>query len=1031
MSHLIRSVGSLKVEIRLQQALDSFIRDLDGDQQSEFREDQASYRRRLPNNNDVMEFMSHLNTKASRSNFGPRAESILRGTQQFAAIGDILIGGSQNLIACGVWTAVRFTLQAAVTSRKLIDKISDIFMIAGRSMPRHEALDRLYDRKSAKLRSYYHEYFLAIVEMCHYLVKFLDKSKVSRAVSSLSDTECNAFQSRLTEWSSQIKDETIFLMAQGIEESRSLLENLKAVSKAEDARRLAKARARILNGCSTYPYETSWKRLRKKGNTRIFEQIPEYASWKTKVADGEHPPTLALTGELGSGKSVLAANIIEDLGSVAQETQAPVLYFFCEYETIKSITPGIIMGSLAKQLLQTIKFTPPSDTSKYTFPLRDTKEVVNLFEDLVPENQNAYCVIDGLYECNGGDLEEVLDGLSSIQFKFKLHICLTFRLEATTKSGLEGSFLENLSIVGLPDNTNDVENFISDELVRCIENDLLKLGDPTLVEEILTTLTSEAKGMFLWAELQISALCWTSSDKEIRQSLKSLPKGLVKTFERLLQKAASHGQAGHDNQAKILSHMMVAARPLTKDELGDLLGITRFDTTWTSDQLCTNVDNMLAACGSLIAVDEDSLSVHFVHSSAKKFLLERGGNDAISVDRANHELGELIVTYLNYNVFHSEVARISGHDASSVFQAGATPTRVIQSSLSAGVRKNMSLKLLQAIKNKGASIDLNQLINREAESTDRNTVRSGINHPFYSYADEYWIFHVAQTTAFSETYTKLVSVIARKHLKEGRRPAWEMKNWTRRVTTEATDILVLLLHSFLDEPTISDIIGPWIMKSFDLPRHYVYDYRNAAAIHPWRRINIDNRLEYFACLAALSGHIPALDFFLYRVFCRSSISQDELAKYAMMAIYRNCDTVLSYLVQGQYRQTLALNVGERAESQPILSESERHMKSLYLWSLFFGSKQNCKFLAATAALPVKWLELMQDHNLRRNAEPSKLSGPGTLINGKVQFYPQNREWRLNVIDAAEKVLALNLVVLEILTKDLMALETALLGDVYV
>jgi hypothetical protein len=47
---------------------------------------------------------------AGRRCYGPRMTNLLSAVQQFAALGDILIGGSQNLIASGVWTVVRVSL---------------------------------------------------------------------------------------------------------------------------------------------------------------------------------------------------------------------------------------------------------------------------------------------------------------------------------------------------------------------------------------------------------------------------------------------------------------------------------------------------------------------------------------------------------------------------------------------------------------------------------------------------------------------------------------------------------------------------------------------------------------------------------------------------------------------------------------------------------------------------------------------------------------------------------------------------------
>jgi hypothetical protein len=42
--------------------------------------------------------------------FGNRLVNVLEAVQRFAALGDIVVGGSQNMIACGVWSLVRMTL---------------------------------------------------------------------------------------------------------------------------------------------------------------------------------------------------------------------------------------------------------------------------------------------------------------------------------------------------------------------------------------------------------------------------------------------------------------------------------------------------------------------------------------------------------------------------------------------------------------------------------------------------------------------------------------------------------------------------------------------------------------------------------------------------------------------------------------------------------------------------------------------------------------------------------------------------------
>jgi hypothetical protein len=41
---------------------------------------------------------------------GTRLNKILDAAQRITALGDVMVGGSQNLIACGVWASLRLTL---------------------------------------------------------------------------------------------------------------------------------------------------------------------------------------------------------------------------------------------------------------------------------------------------------------------------------------------------------------------------------------------------------------------------------------------------------------------------------------------------------------------------------------------------------------------------------------------------------------------------------------------------------------------------------------------------------------------------------------------------------------------------------------------------------------------------------------------------------------------------------------------------------------------------------------------------------
>jgi hypothetical protein len=51
-----------------------------------------------------------ISQKAGGRCFGPRFTKFLHGAQQFAALGDVVVGSSQNVITCGVWSVLRTCL---------------------------------------------------------------------------------------------------------------------------------------------------------------------------------------------------------------------------------------------------------------------------------------------------------------------------------------------------------------------------------------------------------------------------------------------------------------------------------------------------------------------------------------------------------------------------------------------------------------------------------------------------------------------------------------------------------------------------------------------------------------------------------------------------------------------------------------------------------------------------------------------------------------------------------------------------------
>jgi hypothetical protein len=114
MADALTNASRLKPDIRLAQAVSQFEADLSSEHKAAFRTHKSQLQKSPPNHNDVMWLTSEIDKTsgivAGRRCFGPRLTNFLSAVQQFAALGDVVVGGNQNIIACGVWALVRMSL---------------------------------------------------------------------------------------------------------------------------------------------------------------------------------------------------------------------------------------------------------------------------------------------------------------------------------------------------------------------------------------------------------------------------------------------------------------------------------------------------------------------------------------------------------------------------------------------------------------------------------------------------------------------------------------------------------------------------------------------------------------------------------------------------------------------------------------------------------------------------------------------------------------------------------------------------------
>jgi ankyrin repeat protein len=607
-------------------------------------------------------------------------------------------------------------------------------MAVGRSAPRYQMMALLYPR-SKNLQSHLSEYFIVVVRLCYWLLKFTQKSTLSQFASTLSDADLKTCQSELDLWASSIKEEVSLLLAKKIEEEAQESSRFRALSskfsESVSLQQKLKRNLRVLDLCSLYDYETAWKQTRKIGNTTLLNRTTEYQDWKGQVDSC----TLLYTGKLGSGKSVLLANIVDDLNLHVRSKDITVAYFFCQHDIPESLRARTVLGSLARQLLRLIPdLAMEVECLNETVLVQDFERIFRLLQRNLLPDFKAYFILDGLDECDYAEREILIHQLRKLQQAYVMILCVSLRLEPNNALKLSSEEFTAARIVSFPEDNPDIKEFIGAELESCIESKKLVIGSPTLILEIQDALLKGSQGMFLWVALQIESLCVMKTDDAIRQCLEDLPKDLPETFSRILRRSEGLGKP---YQKRILELVIAAQRPLTTEELREALSVVPGDAVWNPERLLNDVFSTLACCGSLLIVDEEESTIRVIHHSVKQFLLsgfQDLNNIGFTIDSAYKKMAAIVVTYLSYGVFDTQLSTA----VVPQITIGSAPSRVILSTLgSSGSVRSLALRLLKA--GKTPDYDISKTL---AETSERFSARSVDEFHFYSYAKSYWLQHI-------------------------------------------------------------------------------------------------------------------------------------------------------------------------------------------------------------------------------------------------------------------------------------------------
>ncbi|KAI0467992.1 ankyrin repeat-containing domain protein [Xylaria cf. heliscus] len=322
--------------------------------------------------------------------------------------------------------------------------------------------------------------------------------------------------------------------------------------------------------------------------------------------------TLWVKGIPGSGKSVIAAQLIHELAT--QHPGTPVLYFFFRQIIDANHEPTALLRDWLDQVLI---YSPPlqrclKEYVKASRPL-DSLSTDDLWRDLrlalggLPNN--AYCVVDALDEMDHGH-NDFLQTLAELGLwkPEKVKLLMTSRPIARLDAVLRKA--ETLQI--RLDETavdKDISTFVQQ-----------KLSDTSITDSdrelILDAVPGRANGLFLYARLAMDAFLKPGAD--IRDVLKTLPLDLNNMYMDLLRVHSLRSGIPYGLQRLILQFATHASRPLRLLEVAEMLELTSLSRT--EKDLKATKDMVRAACGPLLEILPDE-TVCVVHHSFTEYLI--------------------------------------------------------------------------------------------------------------------------------------------------------------------------------------------------------------------------------------------------------------------------------------------------------------------------------------------------------------------------------------------------------------------------
>ncbi|GBE88163.1 hypothetical protein SCP_1203930 [Sparassis crispa] len=400
----------------------------------------------------------------------------------------------------------------------------------------------------------------------------------------------------------------------------------------------------------------SSSRIRQPGTGTWLLDNKLFREWRSSNSG-----FLWLHGIPGSGKTILMSTVIDELKSSRSggDEEAILAYYYCDFSDSKSANPVTVLRTLLTLFMATIdddSVDTFEDLLKRKKASKSPPDDIELLQSLLLRaigERKAIIVLDALDECV--DRRWLLEFIPRLVQQASVRWLVSSRRE----QDIVGAF-EDFPTISLSHEFENVYADIQTHIMQKLETEpRLRRLDSELKAELGSALLHKADGMFRWVQCQLDFIVTRRTRQSIREALRTLPRGLYPTYERILKRIEDEGEESALIAKKTLLWLVSALRPLKLVEVEEAIMIEVGSESLNDDARVLDKHDILEICSSLVDYDDSTDIVSVSHYSVQEFLLSNYLADSslqqyyILLPQARRELALLSLTYLLLDDFDS------------------------------------------------------------------------------------------------------------------------------------------------------------------------------------------------------------------------------------------------------------------------------------------------------------------------------------------------------------------------------------------